>query len=111
MNILPNADRAVIPIEKFTEYSLNPQKQKDKSIAFERAMGYNLSNVQKLIDNIRANITNFAAVPKPDLGYGQRYQVVMELTGENGKRAKVLTSWIFNSGSKIPRLTSVYVDK
>jgi len=109
--ILPNADKAVIPSEKFTEYSLNPLKQKDKAIAFERALGYNMSNYQKLIDNIRANITKFTATPKPDIGYGQRYQIIMELVGENAKSAKVLTAWIFSDNKNIPTLTSAYIDK
>jgi|GEM_PF-491073 len=111
MNLLPNADKAVLPIEKFTEYALNPLKQKDKSIAFEKYLGYNLDNYQKLIDNIKANIKNFSAEAKPDKGYGQRYKVVMELIGENGMKAKVLTAWIVDKDTGETRLISLYVDE
>ena len=64
MNILPNAGKAVIPIEKFTKYVLHPVKSKGKSYAFERVLGYNLSNAEKLMDNIRSNIKNFRSNPK-----------------------------------------------
>ena len=111
LNILPGADRLVIPVEKFTNYALDPQRQKDKAIAFEKALGYNLDNFEKLIENIKRNITKFPAIPKPDIGYGQRYQVTVVLTGENGKQAKVLTAWIIDKNAKQTRLISVYIDK
>jgi hypothetical protein len=111
MNILPNADNAVISEEKFTQYALNPQKQKDKATAFEKALGYNLDNCQKLIDNIKTNIKNFPAESKPDIGYGKRYKIIMYLLGENGKTAKVLTAWIVDNDTNKTRLISAYVDK
>lgn len=95
MNVLPNASAAVIPIEKFTEYALNPDVQEDKAVAFELALGYTLKNAQKLIDNIRENLSKFPAVPKGNLkGYEEVYEVETMLIGENGKTAKVLTGWI-----------------
>ena len=44
MGVLPRADEAIIPAEKFTKYSLNPDGDFDKHVAFEQALGYNLSN-------------------------------------------------------------------
>ncbi len=38
---------------KLTQYALNPDKAPDKAFAFEKALGYNLSNVDKLIENIQ----------------------------------------------------------
>ena len=111
LEILPNADKAVIPIEKFTKYALNHEKQRDKAIAFQQALGYNLSNYQKLIDNIKYNLKNYPAIPKPDLGYGIRYEVIMFLLGENNKRAKVLTAWIVDNATQETRLISTYIDE
>lgn len=48
---------------------------------------------------------------KPDLGYGERFQVLLDLTGVNGKVAMVLTAWIKYKGTQNIRLTSVYVKK
>ena len=109
MKKLPNAENVVIFIEKFTEYALNPQKNKNKATAFEKALGYNLDNYLKLIDNIKDNVGRFPAQPKPDIGHGQRYQVVMELLGENEKTAKVLTAWLVDKDTGETRLTSAYI--
>lgn len=109
INILPNADSAIINPSKFTEYALNYTKDANKAAAFEKALGYNLGNVDELIENIRANIKNFTAVKKTDNGYGTRYEILMELTGPNSKRANVKTAWIHDSKTGEMRLTSAYV--
>lgn len=86
INILPKADKVVIPKEKFTKYALNPNKDYNKAKAFKDALGYDLSSVDELIENIKQNITKYEAVKKPDNGYGDRYQVIMELTGKMEKK-------------------------
>jgi hypothetical protein len=111
MKILPRANEAVIPIEKFTKYALNPEGDFNKHVAFERALGYNLSNYQELIDNIFENIENYPAVPKGNAGHGMCYEVIMELTGTNGKTASVLTAWIDDTKTGEMRLINAYIDK
>ena len=59
-------------------------------------MGYKLGNADKLLENIERNINKFPIVEKPDTGYGKRFQIILELVGENGKIAKVLTGWIID---------------
>ena len=111
VNVLPKADKAVIPIEKFTMYALNPNRQPNKAIAFDLSLGYNIDNASELIKQIRLNIKNHPAVEKGDVGYGMRYEVIMNIVGVNGKTAKILTGWIDDSSTGEMRLTSVYVDK
>jgi len=111
IDVLPKADDVNIPIEKFVNYALNPEKDKDKAVAFSRALGYNLNNYKDLIINIKNNISNFPAKIKPDMGHGTRYEVVMTLTGANGKTANVLTAWIDDNQKNEMRLTNAYVDK
>jgi hypothetical protein len=111
MVILPNASKAVRPIEKLTLYSLNPDKDINKATAFRTGLGYTTSNAQQLVDNILQNIQGFEAVSDGNNGYGDIYAVVMCLTGENGKSANVLTSWIVENGTDYPKLTNVYVTK
>jgi hypothetical protein len=110
MDILPNADKAVIPARKFTEYALSFEKDPDKAWAFQAALGYNRDNAGKLTDNIRRNITMFPAKHKGSNAYGELYEVIMELTGENGKKAKVLTAWLDDKAKNELRLISAYVD-
>jgi len=111
MKLLPNAENVVIPIEKFRDYALNHERKPDKAAAFMDALGYDLSNVQALINNLRKNIKNFRAIEKPDNGYGIRYEVMMTLTGINGKKANVLTAWIIDRDTGKTRLISAYVTK
>jgi len=111
MITLPNASCAVIPIEKFTEYALHPMRSHGKWIAFRDALGYNLANAHKLVENIRQNIDKFPAYEKGDKGFGMTFSVLMELTGENGRTGNVLTAWIQDTETGATRLTSAYVKK
>ncbi len=106
---LPNYKEAVIPKEKFTQYALNLEKDKNKAIAFEKALGYNLNNSDKLIKNIYNNIDKYNAIEKEDKGFGKRYEILMTLIGENGKIANVKTAWIIDKKTGETRLTSAYV--
>jgi hypothetical protein len=111
-SLLPNYKNAEIPIEKFTKYALNMDhpKGKDKAIAFEKALGYNINNADDLIANIYKNLSSYPAKLRPKTQYGQPFEVRMLLTGPNGKTAYVKTGWIINTGDKNPHLTSAYVD-
>ena len=111
MDVLPRADEAIIPIEKFINYALNPEKDSDKAQAFRLALGYKIYNADKLIQNIRDNIKKFKCTEKADLGHGKRYEVIMRLQGENGKTADVLTAWIDDKSNGEMRLINAYVDK
>ena len=111
IGVLPKAYEAVIPIEKFTKYALDPIKSRGKWIAFKDALGYDLDNVNLLVDNIQQNIMNFPADIKGDKGFGMTYAALMELMGVNGKKASVLTAWLDDKETGIMRLTSAYVKK
>lgn len=99
----------IIQEEKFTEYSLNPNKAPDKAKAFKEALGYTLNNYKDLIKNIDEHLDITKLEERGDSGYSMRYQQIMKLEGPNGKTANVLTAWI-KDGESI-RLTSVYVTK
>ena len=111
MYILPRCEQAVIPIEKFTKYALDHDSDTDKATAFSLALGYDKSNVDELISNIRDNLPNYHAEAKGDNGHGMKYEVIMSLAGPNGKTAKVLTAWIDDRENGQIRLTTAYVDK
>jgi len=109
MNLLPRHEQVVIPVRKLTDYALNPDKQPHKALAFKLALGYDLSNYEKLILNIKTNIGLFSAKTKNNKGFGDVYEVMLKLTGENGKTANVLTGWIDDVNSGEIRLTSLYI--
>ena len=108
---LPRYQEAVIPRAKFTEYALNPLKDANKAEAFRKALGYTLDNVNALIEQISQKLPEYDAVEKGDRGWGMTYEVVMDITGPNGKTAKVLTAWIDDKNSGEMRLTTIHVDK
>ena len=101
--------KAVFLEEKLTQYALNPLKDRHKAAAFRLALGYQIQDADELMRNVAAHINNYTAVEKPDNGYGKRFQILMELTGKNGKTAKVMTAWIQDQETKVIRLTSIYV--
>lgn len=107
---LPKYENSVIPKAKFTEYALNPAKDPNKAKAFELALGYTTENADHLIEQIRSNLPLYKAVEKGDRGYGMTYEVIMDVTGPNGKTAKVLTAWIDDRSNGEMRLTTIHVD-
>jgi hypothetical protein len=111
MNTLPRTDEAVIPLEKILNYALSFSNDKNKAIAFEKALGYNVNNADMLISNVKNNLKQYPAKAKGNKGFGERYEVVLYLTGVNGKQAKVITGWIDDASTGEMRLTTIYVDK
>ena len=107
---LPRYKDAVIPKSKFTQYALNPDKDPDKAKAFEKALGYTMDNADDLIEQIYEKLPDYEAVEKGDRGWGMTYEVIMDITGPNGKTAKVLTAWIDDKNNGEMRLTTVHVD-
>lgn len=107
---LPRYEDSVIPKAKFTEYALNPARDPNKAKAFDLALGYTTKNADHLIDQIREKLPLYEAVEKGDRGYGMTYEVIMDITGPNGKTAKVLTAWIDDRNNGEMRLTTIHVD-
>ncbi len=102
---------AKIPEEKFTKYALDPIKAPDKARAFKEALGYTIENYEDLIDSIQKNFDEALLKLKASDKYGDRYELVMNLKGPNGKNANVCTAWIKENADSEPRLTSAYVTK
>lgn len=107
---LPRYEDSVIPKAKFTEYALNPARDPNKAKAFDLALGYTTKNADHLIDQIREKLPLYEAVEKGDRGYGMTYEIIMDITGPNGKTAKVLTAWIDDRNNGEMRLTTIHVD-
>lgn len=92
---------------KLTEYALNPEKQPDKAIAFEKALGYDLSNYNQLLEEVYSNIDYKGFIFKRNNNYGELFEQIITLKGPNGKSANIMTGWI--KKGKSFRLTSIYV--
>ena len=112
MEILPNADRAVIPLEKFVNYALNIDHVdgRHKALVFRDVLGYTADNADALVSWIREGIYNFPASYKGKTQHGNKYEIIMQITGPTGRTAPVVTGWIIDNDANIPRLVTAYVD-
>jgi hypothetical protein len=68
---------------KLTEYSLNPDNPvgADKAVIFERVLGYTRDNYQLLLEQIQSGAMEAEAIMKGNDLHEQRYQVDLEVTG------------------------------
>ena len=107
---LPNADRAVIEIEKLRDYCLSSThpRGRHKARVFITALGIAADDAQELKQAILFAITTEEATPTERDEYGQRFVVDFSMRRQ-GKEAAVRSSWIIRSGEDYPRLTSCYV--
>lgn len=110
--LLSNHMQAYNIAEKLIGYSLNPTHNlgKHKAIVFERTLGYNVSNVAELENEIRKGLSAYKATfTGGNAGFGDKYDVKMLAKGPKGVKI-VLTAWIFDTGSTKPRMVTAYVD-
>jgi hypothetical protein len=107
---LPNADRAVVEINKLRDYCLssNHPRGKHKAHLFAVVLGITVDDAEKLRQAILSAVLSEDTIPTERDEYGQRFVVDFIMTGR-GKQAKVRTSWIVRTGENDPRLTSCYV--
>lgn len=107
---LPNADRAVVDIEKLRHYCLNPEHRqgRHKARVFAAAIGRTKDEAEELREALLAAAQNNDATPMPQDDYGSRYVIDFLMSGPRG-RATVRRSWIIRRGEDFPRLTSCYV--
>lgn len=107
---LPNGDKAIVEIEKFTEYALNPDHPtgRHKAHVFEAVLGMTLKDaayMQEMVADIAK--THQAEIETPTQ-YGQRYVIDFELTTGTGT-AIIRSAWIIRNEEDFPRLTSCYI--
>jgi hemerythrin-like domain-containing protein len=110
MSKLPNADKAVVPFEKFTEYALNPEHPtgRHKARVFKAALGLTLDDAEFLQKTVQSAAVSYEAVVEEPTSYGERYVIDFELTTDKGT-AKIRSAWMVRKDEDFPRLTSCYV--
>jgi hypothetical protein len=108
---LPNAENAVIDPKKIYDYVLNPEIRDGgpKAELLSKALGFDRSNGDELIAQIRQGVVNNPAVERQTDLYGTRFAVDMPITSSNRNTEIVRTGWIIDPDSSTPRLTSAYI--
>ncbi len=110
MSKLPNGDRAFVPLEKFTEYSLNPDHPsgRHKAKVFKSALGLTREDAGFLQQTVLSIAATDDALAVASTSYGERYVIDFTLTTDSGT-ARVRAAWIIRTDEDFPRLTSCYV--
>lgn len=111
---LPNADRAIIDIEKLRDYSLNPThpKGKHKARVFLAALGFTANDAERLRKLIREAILVEEAAEQQPTSYGRRFIVDFQIKGEEKfvlSFVTVRTAWIIRNDEDFARLTSCFI--
>lgn len=112
---MPNYDKSVTPIEKFTKYSLDPNNPNNhgKAEAYKRGLGFDKSNAEILRRSIHKKIISGKYKPydtETDQ-YGIRYKYRLPIKGPNGKTKKVIAVYQIDKGKENPRMITNYLDK
>jgi hypothetical protein len=107
---LPNAERAVVDIEKLRNYCLSSEHRRGchKARVFNASLGLTQNHAEELRAALLATAINNDATPTEQDEYGRRYVIDFMATGPSG-RVMVRSSWIIRRGEDFPRLTSCYV--
>lgn len=110
MAILPNADKAVVPIEKLRGYSLDASHPvgKHKARVFASALGMTQADAPRLREMILQAVLKNEAVEIDTNEHGMRFVVDFQTLGLKGA-VTVRMAWIIDSGANVPRLTSCYI--
>jgi hypothetical protein len=107
---LPNAELAIVDIEKLRDYCLSRShpRGRHKARVFESALGITDGDAEELRQALlNAAHTQHATDTVQD-EYGQRF--VLDFSLKRGSReALVRSSWIIRAGEKEPRLATCYV--
>lgn len=108
LTVIPNADKAVIPLEKVHGYLLSVSQPVGRLKAvFFRSLGYTAADRERLEADLRALLTFEAEVGKRT-EYGQKYMLRGRITGPAGKSAEITTVWIILEGESRPRFVTAY---
>ena len=108
---IPFSEQATIKDAKFSRYALSMESEAGmhKAIVFKSVLGYDLSNYESLVRQIRTGVTENPGTLGLKDAHGQRYTVKIPVTGPNGNTAVVTTGWIVRPGETVPDLTSAYI--
>lgn len=114
---LPNVDKARFEPEKLAGYSMNPEHPtgRHKARLWQSTIGATAKDAPMIEKQVMAWLEHLEAVPNPRRdAYGVRFDVLVPVTGPNGKTVDVRTCWIYDrsqdgeSISTRPRLASIF---
>jgi len=110
---LPNGQWAIIDVRnKLIGYCLDKTHPvgKHKARRFESVLGITAENAQILADALRMAASELDAKIKERSADAVKYEIQLSVAGPRGT-ATVLSGWVIERGTDIPRLATCYVAK
>jgi hypothetical protein len=107
---LPNAEAAIVEIEKLRDYCLSPghPRGRHKARVFQSLLGMTAAHAEEL----RAALIDAALKEEASVGasdqYGTRYIIDFELR-RGGRTAGIRSCWIVLNGEIAPRFVTCYI--
>ena len=110
-DVLPQADRAVVPREKLEGYLLNLGHEvgRHKARVFAAALGIHRGDWEYLRDRITEGIVAAPVSAGRETPWGRLYEAVIPVEGLNGETRRVMTVWLVASTGEPPRFVTGYV--
>ncbi|MEE4157799.1 DUF6883 domain-containing protein [Pseudomonas viridiflava] len=108
--ILMGAANALIDPRKITGYALNKDHVSGgpKARVFESALGFTIENADELIRQLHHGVRTTGSTPGVVNDRGARFRVDILVKGPK-REGIVRTGWIYDPGSSVPRLTTLFV--
>jgi hypothetical protein len=113
MQLLPNVEQAVIPVEKLRDYALNMEHPggRYKANVFKEALGIERRHADVLAELLRSTLPFAPAQPGKRDQYGDYWTTYHRIIGLNGQPAIVTVGWIFKKEQgQAPQLISCYIE-
>ena len=107
---MPNADEAILDIDKLRRYCLNSShpEGRHKARVFSASLGIGQQDAEWLRNAILSGLREAPVSRQETTGFGERYVVDMKLTRDQ-RCAMVRTCWIIRGGESAPRLVTCFV--
>ena len=106
---IPNADRAIIAVEKLTAYLLNPSHKRGGAKArLLFSLGYRTDAPHVLESDLRVQHLSLNAARTSHTPYGVAYEIDGPMTTPNGSTVRFCSIWQIDTGSEVPRFVTMY---
>ena len=114
MQILPQHEKAIVPIEKLRDYALDPNhpQGKNKARVFKAALGMERGHADVLAQILKLTLFRSPAVRGVKNRYGEYWTTYHEIVGLSGQPVVATAAWIYKiEQADVPVLVSCYIER
>lgn len=106
---VPNAEHAVVPERKLTEYLLSPTHRDGRSkAAFFMRFGFTAAAWQDLAAALRQHMFDHEVADVEPTAFGMAYVVEGPLHAPDGRTPYTRVVWFVETGDTVPRFVTAY---